>query len=559
MGAFYQSVHMQEETEKVRSVLEGLCSTNGPHAWIGPTLDGWTSFFPDEMSGPALAQQVSAQLRMPSLLTLVGDSDMFCFILFVDGQLQEQFASPADALGEGASEPHRDPVRILALAPNGARRADLRTLLSSKPPGFAEERMAEALRLLGIKNGLSSYAYIERGERDTVTGWPQFVHLPDQEAEKERRKAEKQARLARKKDQRRQGLMLFDSELMRKPKLPAKFRMQVYGSAPKSAGFLVAGFEPAQTLMCWTPPEPPIAVGTSVLADRASGVVGSTGRTFVVATDSGTDLVDLSTGVVVKHLVSARGSPLAYDEVRAIVYLHSGSTLLAVHAETDKIVFTAEIGQYVTRGMLHPTEPHLVWHSNYVVGVSHATTGESLATLRACNANLPEKKAAQWVAKSGYLPEQVIDQLEREDVFSLAFDPTGRRIFGGTSEGIREYRYLDLLQAREQMPVPIGGADTCLELQDYRYVYSVIVDAARSRVLYAPGDDSLCWYDWLQQTTGALKPGDEQRKIWALHLSGDRSKLLCHLGPSLADMLKRQDDHWVQIWDYEKLWEQKAP
>ena len=33
--------------------------------------------------------------------------------------------------------------------------------------------------LLGFSNAISSYEYLQSGERDGIKGWKQFVHVPD--------------------------------------------------------------------------------------------------------------------------------------------------------------------------------------------------------------------------------------------------------------------------------------------------------------------------------------------------------------------------------------------
>lgn len=553
MGAFYQSFHVRAATEQVRSVLEPLCVSNGPQAWVGPTLDGWTTVFPDVENGAVLAQRLSAQLETAVLLTLVHDSDVFYYLLFAPGCPVEQFVSPADAMGEAGQSKPNDSRQIFELLTDDASRGKLRLLLQSEMPDFAEERMGDMLRLMGIKNGLSSYDYLEAGEHDTVTGWSQFVHLPDRTAEKARRLAEKRARNEKKKRLRKQGILLFDSELMRKPKLPSKFMLRLYGSAARRDDFLVGGFDGNKGLMRWNPPEAPIGLEGDFAPTHGFHLVATPDNTAFVSGEERCALVDLSNGKKIKTISAARGIPLAYDNRTGHLYLHSGTTLSAVDVAADEVIFSSTVEQHINRAVLHPTQSHLLWHSNYLVGITNVATGEQIVKLRAYNSGLREKRQALW-AKHGHVPTDAAT-LEREDVFSLNFDATGERLFGATTEGLREYRYGDVLHSCGQMPRPIAGVETSFELQDYRYVYSMIVDEARGCVVFAGGsDDAVCWYDWRKQASGVLKSAETDRKIWALYRTGGGSKLLCQLGPGNADILKRQDDHWLQVWSYEKLW-----
>jgi hypothetical protein len=51
-------------------------------------------------------------------------------------------------------------------------------------------------------------------------------------------------------------------------------------------------------------------------------------------------------------------------------------------------------------------------------------------------------------------------------------------------------------------------------------------------------------------TRGILKALDEAKRIWEMHLSRDTTRPLCRFG---AEYAERSDDHWVQVWDYERL------
>lgn len=554
MGAFYQSVHVVAEAAQVKQVLEPRCSSKSAKVWVGPQIGRWTTFFPDEMSGPALAQAVSADLKTPVLLMMVHDSDVFLNVLFANGKVMEQFASPADALGGEDAGPLTAPRHMLDLANSPEAARALRDLLASEAPDLAEHRMAEVMRVLGIENGLSSYEYLESGERETVSRWSEFVHLPDRTAEKARLKAIKDARIAKKKALRDDGILLFDSEFMRKPKLPSKHMLRMFASPAGNPAFFLGGLNGSPNVQRWTPPAEPAEIGGDFDGAVFSGFIETSTQHVLAADHEAIRLIDLATGRRIMTITSVHGEVLAYDPRTDIAYAHTQTTLMAFRVAADEIVFSVSVGQDIRHAVLHPTEPHLVWHDNYFVGVIHALTGERLTALQCYNSALREKKRAQWIAATGRVPSEDANVLEREDWFDLTFDPTGELAFAGTAEGLREYRYADLVAAQRQLPVPTGGVETSKVLQDYRYVYSVFVEPSRSRVLFTNGEDAIHWYDWNERTTGVLKPGGEGRKIWSMHLTGDRSRLLCRLGPGSDDLLKRQNDHWVQVWDYAKLW-----
>ena len=75
---------------------------------------------------------------------------------------------------------------------------------------FEQERMEQFAGFLGISNALSSYDYLQAGERQGIQGWKQFVHIPDLNSEKEARRAAKAAMAAEKKQLRKAGILLAE-------------------------------------------------------------------------------------------------------------------------------------------------------------------------------------------------------------------------------------------------------------------------------------------------------------------------------------------------------------
>jgi len=530
-----------------------LCASEKVKAWVAPAFDGWISFFPhDIVRSEKFGQKLSLQLGMPVLVTVLHDSDLFCYLLLEQGQTTEEFISKPELL-RVAPKAVLVPDRISILLQAGESLPAVKSLLSSESPVFAEQRMADFLSLLHIRNGLSSYSYIERGERDNLWGRTDFVHFPDRAAEKERRKVEKHARLAHKRSLRESGKLLYDSELLRKEDGFGRWTTRVLGSGPNSSEFLVSGHNDRFELTRWIPPGEPLYFGGGFSVTHGSAVCFLPDGRILAATSDGLTILDQISGATFRIPGNATGNPIAYDAKHDMVYLQTAQTLDALIFGDARVVFSIPF-QFRSQGIqLHPTHPHLVWTTQRTLGITHALTGESLLELDLYNAQLIPKKRAQWLAENGMVPSTHADVLEREDFMVFRLDASGERLFAGTSEGLREYRYTDVLRATERMPLPVAGFEVSEKLQDGKLVNSIALDERRTRVIYSSGNDSIRYYDWMARTRGILKAPDEAKRIWEMHLSGDTSRLLCRLGADRDNMQKRTDDHWVQVWDYERL------
>ena len=98
------------------------------------------------------------------------------------------------------------------LLPGLERLDTLKKLLNPKETTFVfeQERMREFARLLGMENIAGNYDYLPDGERDSISGWKKFIHVPDEREAKRRAKLELKATKKRLRDE---GLLL--AELLR--------------------------------------------------------------------------------------------------------------------------------------------------------------------------------------------------------------------------------------------------------------------------------------------------------------------------------------------------------
>jgi hypothetical protein len=90
----------------------------------------------------------------------------------------------------------------------------LKTLLAADGEKFTfeNERMAQFVELLGLPNALSSYEYLQQGERDEIQGWKQFIHIPDLSAEKNAKRAAQALIKTEKKRLQKEGILFAEIE-----------------------------------------------------------------------------------------------------------------------------------------------------------------------------------------------------------------------------------------------------------------------------------------------------------------------------------------------------------
>ncbi len=197
MGAFYGSVYFRTENrDTVRSILEEVARKRGCRFLLGPALRGWVAAYP-EMHGQdeRVAKAAAKPFAGEALYVLVHDSDIFAYTYFRDGKVVDEYNSCPDYFGEAAprarARTRGRPERLAHLLAPGKTVADLEQLLCPEKAGgtlFADDLLQTFADLLGLPNALTSYDYLKAGESDGTEGWDQFLHVPDDTAEKARKR-----------------------------------------------------------------------------------------------------------------------------------------------------------------------------------------------------------------------------------------------------------------------------------------------------------------------------------------------------------------------------------
>ena len=218
MGTFYGSILVRtENSNEVQKALDEVAQANGCKFLLGPPINGWVSAFP-EKSGQNEKTSVEIAKRLPNDVfhLIVHDDDIFVYFFFRNGQLVDQYDSCPDYFKKVSAEEikqwqgHPELFQDLLVKPDLLSK--LKTLLATnhKKFTFEQERMAQFVELLGFSNALSSYEYLQSGDRHEIKNWKRFIHIPDLTAEKAAKRAAQARIKAQKKRLQNEGILFTE-------------------------------------------------------------------------------------------------------------------------------------------------------------------------------------------------------------------------------------------------------------------------------------------------------------------------------------------------------------
>ena len=196
MGGFYGSVQVRgAERKTIITVVEKLAGKSDLRFLIGPELGGWVGVYPvghgqDTRIGCEIARKLSGELFQ----LLVHDDDFFIYEYYRDGKPVDRYNSCPDYFQQvSASEARKlrgRPDTFDQLAPAEGILA-LKAMLADPEAvsvAFASPLLERFAQILGIRNAVTSYEYLQNGELDGIEGWDQFVHVPDLSSENEQKR-----------------------------------------------------------------------------------------------------------------------------------------------------------------------------------------------------------------------------------------------------------------------------------------------------------------------------------------------------------------------------------
>jgi WD40 repeat protein len=218
MGAFFGSIHVRtESSDTVQKALEQVAKGADCKFLLGPALNGWISVFPHNGGQSAeISTEIAKHLPHDIFHLVVHDDDIFCYYFYRNGQEVDQYNSCPDYFEKVSDEEKQKcqghPELFQDLLRKPELLSKLKTLLAADGEKFTfeHERMEQFVDLLGLSNALSSYEYLQQGERDEIKGWKQFIHVPDLSAEKTAKRAAQALIKAEKKRLQKEGILLAE-------------------------------------------------------------------------------------------------------------------------------------------------------------------------------------------------------------------------------------------------------------------------------------------------------------------------------------------------------------
>lgn len=247
MGAFYGSVLVKtSDRDAAQKAVELAAKETSAKFLFGPVHNGWLSVFPDHAGqSDNVSAAIARHLPCDILHLQLHDDDVFAYSFYRNGQLADQYNSCPEYFGEVTENEKQAcqgrPELLKDLLPNAASLGRLKALLGrGKKYAFEQERMEQFVKLLGLPNAMSSYEYLQRGERDGIKGWKQFVHIPDQQAEKAAQRAAQAQIKADKKRLQKEGVLLAEVQPPA-AKARALFNSIAWGTDSASHGLLLTG------------------------------------------------------------------------------------------------------------------------------------------------------------------------------------------------------------------------------------------------------------------------------------------------------------------------------
>lgn len=247
MGASYGSILIRTENSgKVRKALDEVAKADGCRFLLGPPIDGWISAFPDD-SGQSDKTSIEIAKHLPDDIfhLLVHDDDIFAYYFYRNGQLVDHYNSCPDYFQKVSADEKQQcqgrPELFKDLLTKPGSLDKLKTLLKTNHEKFIfeQERMSRFIELLGLSNAVSSYEYLQFGERHEIKGWKQFIHIPDLTSEKAAKRAAQDRVKSEKKRLQNEGILLAEVHPPKQkgPGLPISI---AWGTDTASHGLLLA-------------------------------------------------------------------------------------------------------------------------------------------------------------------------------------------------------------------------------------------------------------------------------------------------------------------------------
>ena len=591
MGAHFGSIHVRlDDATAVRTALEGLASTHQKKFLLGPAIKGWVAIFPEDHGqdfdlSAALAQQISA----PILHCFVYDDDVFRYQYYEDGKAVDAYNSCPDYFGGDDSESEErggNAALLKSILPDAAKREELAQLLKEEGYTFEGERLEKFATLLGLPNAVSSYEYLQDGERDGIQKWKQFVHVPDLSSERaaaRTAKAEVKAELARLS---KEGLLVLEG-------IGQKTSRGLFHSAPTWC----ISPDTSEIFLAWSgdplAPEAPIRINrlnprtgestpTPVEVSGHLHRLAASTRLIAAGCACGhwkTQIWNVEDGSLVTEVAQSR----AVDQVG---FSQDGETLFSLSEQTLTVINPAgtaptrsiSLPDAAQRFVLHPAGEYLAFQMQGLLGIVHLPSGTALKSVWIPEPSGPMRDLMEHAEVSGigqkflsameaHIPKDQLEEtrarmarhfLPKQSLASLSFGSSGNYLFCGTTAGLCVLEWEKILAANDLSPVnPLifvkseqWPPDSVLT--GSQRVMAVAVDSPGRRILFADQEGKIRFANTTDNRIGDLLVSPVRGSFYHLELTQDRSALVGTLWIPHKKGNKQEPSRF-QIWNYPAL------
>jgi WD domain, G-beta repeat len=520
MGAFFNSIHVRTDGHAaVKAALEKAAAQFKCRFLLGPALNGWISFFPNDAGkSESVIAEIAKNLACDLFDLSVHDDDVFSYDFYRVGRLRDRYSSNPDYF-EGASPEEKQALQgrpetfqDLLLEANSV--AELRTLLAANHETFAfeQERMEQFTALLGLPNTASSYDYLQAGEHDGVNGWKQFLHIPDLTAEKAAKRAAKAAITAELNRLRKDGVLIAEI----KPAQKNAIRNSIIWDADAVTNGLLYTFNNGivneqnmrQVLSLRAPwsgaeTETWLKFNPTISSLRRSpkGNWLATGCMMSDCTVSIWDWASKALTFEVRHPRAVEWIKFSPDE--SLLY-SLGGDLFKVSLTERRVVATLRYLDDATAAALHPS-------GNFIV-VGRRFRG-----------------TISIVELTGF---KIIKELQiyGRGVMDLSFAAGGDKLLLASDGRTRGFDWASMLSSGPELPEPIlvlnspavsGNFDTAL-------TYGARSDPSRNLVLSCCLAGVVQYLDLKTGKSGTLLKIPGSVSIWRIELTNDQAALACY-------------------------------
>jgi WD40 repeat protein len=558
MSANYSSVQIRmDDRETVMRVIEEISRKQKQKLLVGPALGGWIGVYPKWCDYTKLCRAIVRRLNAELFSLVIKYDDVFLYEYYRDGKRVDRYSSYPDYESDPGPQEREKlcgrPDRFAHLV-NNAESFDLLKSALANPKDeqftFAGALLHLFANTLGIANTLTCYEYLIDGEEAAVDGWSQFEHFPDLREENARKRKADDALQNRKRGLMSGGLLISEIGGLKGYDKPWP------RCCPASDGdgiFVVssnhASFEAQPALLeRYGPPWSVGATKTSLLIEASVYclALSPSGQYLAVGHAAGdwkATLYDLSRSKRIVELPQVRA-------VSWVGFTPDDATMISISSDHQegRIAFTPVDG----------SETVTVSLAGVSVGSGHPAGEKLVATdggPRLVVLDIPTHRLERDLV----LGDRTSPPFE--GVNRILFDPTGDRIFLGTTKGVRVYHWDDVLRSKVRMPSSLMSFDTppyVMETPSSNMarpgdVHALAYDSESQRLLFAGGDGRVRILEIRDGRSHVLLEPLESGPILALDFTRDRSTLAISCRPGLGQSIANPRGLAIQFWNYAAL------